>query len=96
MQFSVAPFWFYSQLLLFPNRPVWVVFSIFPFSAPVMILLRLGMERVPLWQLVVSMAVLVGWIVGGLSLAAWLLRTYLLMYGERPKLGEIMRNLGRG
>jgi ABC-2 type transport system permease protein len=91
--FAVAPFWFYSLLMLFPNSPVWVVFSIFPFSAPVLVMLRLGMTGVPTWQLTASMAVLVLSVTGGLLLAAKLLRTYILMYGKRPGLGEIIRNL---
>ena len=94
--FAIAPFWFYSLLLLFPNSPVWVVFSIFPFSAPVLVMLRLGMTGVSAWQLAASIAVLVLSIVGGLLLAAKLLRTYILMYGKRPKLVEIIRNLRRG
>jgi ABC-2 type transport system permease protein len=94
--FAIAPFWFYSLILLFPNSPIWVVFSIFPFSAPVLVMLRLGMTGVPAWQLITSMAVLVLSIVGGLLLAAKLLRTYILMYGKRPSLGEIIRNLRSG
>jgi ABC-2 type transport system permease protein len=94
--FAIAPFWFYSLIMLFPNSPIWVVFSIFPFSAPVLVMLRLGMTGVPAWQLAVSIAVLVLSIVGGLLLAAKLLRTYILMYGKRPNLGEIIRNLRSG
>ena len=94
--FVIAPFWFFSLLLAFPNSPIWVVFSIFPFSAPVLVMLRLGMTGVPAWQLTVSMAVLVLSIVGGLLLAAKLLRTYILMYGKRPNLREIIRNLRSG
>ena len=94
--FAIAPFWFYSLLLLFPNSPIWVVFSIFPFSAPVLVMLRLGMIGVPVWQLIASMAVLVLSVVGGLLLTAKLLRTYLLMYGKRPNLREIIRNLRSG
>jgi ABC-2 type transport system permease protein len=94
--FAVAPFWFYSLIMLFPNSPIWVVFSIFPFSAPVLVMLRLGMTGVPVWQLAVSIAVLVLSIAGGLLLAAKLLRTYILMYGKRPNLGEIIRNFRSG
>jgi ABC-2 type transport system permease protein len=94
--FAVAPFWFYSPLLLFPNSPIWVFFSIFPFSAPVLVMLRLGMAGVPAWQLIASIGVLVLSIIGGLLLAAKLLRTYLLMYGKRPGLAEIIRNLSSG
>jgi len=89
----IAPFWFLSLLMFFPNSPVWIVFSIFPFTAPVLVMLRLGLTGVPVWQLAVSIAVLVLCIIGGLLLAAKLLRTYILMYGKRPSIGEIIRNL---
>jgi len=94
--FVMAPFWFYSFLMLFPNNPIWVVFSIFPLSAPVLVMLRLGMTGVPAWQLAISIATLVLSIIGGLFLVAKLLRTYILMYGKRPKLAEIIRNLRHG
>jgi len=91
--FAIAPFWFLSLLMFFPNSPIWIVFSIFPFSAPVLVMLRLGLTGVPTWQLAVSITVLVLSIIGGLLLAAKLLRTYILMYGKRPGIREIIRNL---
>jgi len=93
---AVAPFWFISLLMFFPNSPIWVVFSIFPFSAPVTMMLRLGITGVPAWQLAVSMAVLVASVLGGLWIAAKLLRIYLLMYGKRPRIREIVRALRAG
>jgi ABC-2 type transport system permease protein len=93
---AVAPFWFVSLLMFFPNSPVWVVFSIFPFSAPVLVMLRLGLTGVPTWQLVTSMVVLALSVAGGLWAAAKLLRIYLLMYGKRPRLREIVRALRAG
>jgi ABC-2 type transport system permease protein len=93
VMFAFVPFWFFSMLMLFPSSPVWVFLSIFPFSAPVMVMLRLGMTGLPAWQLIASLSVMVLCIAGGLWLAARLLRTYLLMYGQRPRLIEIVRNL---
>jgi len=90
--FAFVPLWFLSLLMFFPNNPIWIVFSIFPFSAPVMIMLRLGITGVPVWQIAVSIAVLLSCIIGGLFLAAKLLGTYILMYGKRPNLKEIIRN----
>jgi len=90
---AVAPFWFVSLLMFFPDSPVWVVFSIVPFSAPVLMMLRLGLSDVPTWQLVVSMAVLLLSVLGGLWASAKLLRIYLLMYGKRPRLRELVRAL---
>jgi len=93
---AIAPFWLLSLIMAFPNSPAWVVLSIFPFSAPVMVILRLGVTGVPAWQLATSIAVLVSCIIGGLVLSSKLLRTYMLMYGKRPNLGEIIRNLKSG
>ncbi len=90
---AIAPFWLLSVILVFPNSPAWVVLSIFPFSAPVLVILRLGLTGVPGWQLAASIAVLVLCIFGGLVLSSKLLRTYMLMYGKRPGIREIIRNL---
>jgi ABC-2 type transport system permease protein len=82
--------------LTIPSSPIWVVFSLVPFSAPVLVMLRLGITGVPVWQLVASMAVLVASVLGGLWIAAKLLRIYLLMYGKRPRLREIVGALRAG
>jgi ABC-2 type transport system permease protein len=93
---AIAPFWLLSLIMEFPYSPAWVVLSIFPFSSPVLVILRLGLTGVPAWQLATSMAVLVLCIFGGLVLSSKLLRTYMLMYGKRPNFGEVIRNLRRG
>jgi len=72
---------------------VWVIFSIFPFSAPVLVMMRLGLTGIPTWQLIVSIAVMVLSIIGGLALAARLLRTYLLIYGKRLGMRTILHSL---
>ncbi|MFC2024568.1 ABC transporter permease [Chloroflexota bacterium] len=92
---AIAPFWLLSLIMAFPNSPAWIVLSIFPFSAPVLVILRLGLTGVPGWQLAVSIAVLALCIFAGLVLSSKLLRIYMLMYGKRPSLGEIIRNLRR-
>ena len=91
--FAVSPFWFLSLVLLYPENPAWIVLSAVPFCAPVLVMLRLGISGVPVWQLAVSIAVLLLSITGGLLLAGKLLRAYILMYGKRPGLKEIVRNL---
>ena len=93
---SVAPLWFSSAIMLFPNSPVWVVLTIFPITAPVTLMMRLGSTDVAAWQIGLSILVLLLSIAGGLLLTARIVRTYLLMYGKRPGLGEIIRNLRNG
>ena len=62
---GIAPLWFSSLLMFFPNSPVWVVLTIFPVTAPVQTMLRLGVSDIPLWQIMTSIGVLVLSIVGG-------------------------------
>jgi ABC-2 type transport system permease protein len=88
-----VPFWFGSLLFIFPNNPIWIVLSIIPITAPVTTLLRLCVSGVPVWQLVVSIIVMVLSIIGALYVVIRVLRTYLLMYGKRPAFKEIIRNL---
>ena len=87
------PFWFGSLLFMYPNNPIWVVLSVFPITAPVTTMLRLGVSGVPAWQLALSLLVLALSILVALYLAIKVFRIYLLMYGKRPKLGEIIRSI---
>jgi len=92
----LIPLWFTSLMMFFPGNPVWVFFTIFPLSAPVEVIMRLGVSVIPAWQLVASIAVLVLSIIGILLLTTRVFRTYLLMYGKRPSFGEVLRNLRTG
>jgi ABC-2 type transport system permease protein len=92
----LIPLWFMSLIMLLPDSPVWVFFTIFPLSAPVVVIIRLGVSGIPAWQLVASIAVLVLSIIGILLLTIRVFRTYLLMYGKRPGIGEVLRSLRSG
>jgi ABC-2 type transport system permease protein len=92
----LIPLWFMSLIMFFPDNPIWVFFAIFPLSAPVEVIIRLGVSVIPAWQLVASMAVLVLSIIGILMLTIRIFRTYLLMYGKRPGIGEVLRSLRSG
>jgi len=94
--FAFVPLWFSSLLFIFPNSPIWVVLTIFPVTAPMSAMLRLGVTGIAAWELAVSIAVLVLSIIGVMFLATRAFRIYLLMYGKRPNWGEIIRNLRSG
>ncbi len=94
--FAIVPLWFSSLLMLFPKSPIWTVLTIFPITAPVEAMLRLGVSDIPAWEMVTSIVVLVLSIIGVLALSIRVFRIYLLMYGKRPSLREIIRNLRSG
>jgi len=89
----LIPLWLTSLLIAFPDNPIWVILTIFPLTAPVEAIIRLGVSEIPAWELAASIAVLVLSIIGILSLTIRVFKAYLLMYGRRPKLGEIIRSL---
>ncbi len=95
MFLMVCPVWFGALLAASPNHPVVVALSIFPITAPVVMVIRSGVTEIPAWQVAVSLAVLVLTTVGELILVAKLFRVYLLMYGRRPQLGEVISSLRR-
>ncbi|MCJ7537847.1 MAG: ABC transporter permease, partial [Anaerolineales bacterium] len=88
-----VPLWLGGLLVSFPNNPIWVVLSIFPITAPVQTMLRLGVSDIPAWQIVISIAVLGLSVIVGLYHSIKIFRMFMLMYGKRPGLTEIIQVL---
>ncbi|MHB8104371.1 MAG: ABC transporter permease [Dehalococcoidales bacterium] len=93
---AISPLWFSSLIILFPNSPVVVFLSVFPITAPVTLMIRLGSTDVAAWQILLSLGVMVITIIGLLLITVKIVRTFLLMYGKRPTLGTIIRSLKNG
>ncbi|MEP4947518.1 MAG: ABC transporter permease, partial [Flavobacteriaceae bacterium] len=78
-----------------PHGPIAVGFSLFPLTSPIVMLMRLpggiGEGGVPLWQLIVSIGLLLGTFLGIVWLAAKIYRVGILMYGKRPTYREIFK-----
>lgn len=91
--FPIVPLWLMSLLLAFPRHPAWVVLSIFPLTAPVMVIERLAVTDVPVWQIATSLGTLAVCAIGALFLSGRVFRSYLLMYGKRPGLRMFLRGL---
>ena len=91
--FGFVPIWFVSLLMFFPHSPIWTVLSLFPITAPVQTMIRMGVSDIPPWEIGASIAILGLSILGGLYLSIKIFRVYLLMYGKTPRLGEIIQNL---
>jgi ABC-2 type transport system permease protein len=88
---AVVPFFFIASIMEFPNSGISQFLTLFPLTAPLTVILRMGVADIPTWQLVTSMVLMVLTTVGSIFLAGKVFRTFLLMYGKTPKLGEIIR-----
>ncbi|HUJ77272.1 MAG TPA: hypothetical protein VL359_20570, partial [bacterium] len=93
--FPVVPLWLMGPFLAFPSHPLWVALSIFPLTAPSMVIERSAVSDIPAGQVAASLLLLAACVAGGVFAGRRIFRTYLLMYGKRPGLGEIVRTVAR-
>ena len=71
-----------------PEGPVAFWFSIIPFTSPIVMMARIPFG-VPVWQLALSMFLLIITFVGMVWVSAKIYRTGILMYGKKPSWKEI-------
>jgi ABC-2 type transport system permease protein len=74
-----------------PDSQVAVWTSMVPFFSPVLMYLRIAVQPPPVWQIALSLFLLVATIAGLLILCARIYRIGILMYGKRPTLPEIIK-----
>ena len=77
-----------------PNGPIAVWGSIIPFTSPIVMMARLPFGvpgTVPVWQLVLSMSLLIIGFLCTTWLAAKIYRTGILMYGKKPSWKEMLK-----
>jgi len=87
----IASALFIQPAMLNPTSTLARVTSMFPFSAPIIMPLRMSLVPIPPWEMAVAIGGLVIAFVAVILLAARIYRVGLLMYGKRPTLGELAR-----
>jgi len=93
---AAAPLVFIQLLLTKPDSPLAVSLSLFPITSPVAMMVRIGSTDVPFYQIAASLFILMLSIQGVIIFSSRLFRAYLLMYGKRPALREVLRNMREG
>ena len=79
-----------------PTGTLGTVMSLLPFSAPIIMPMRMAMVEVPTWEVAASFAITTLGCVLAIWFAARVYRVGLLMYGKRPTYGEMVRWLRYG
>jgi ABC-2 type transport system permease protein len=82
---------FASAVIRDPNTPLAFWSSMFPFTAPIMMFVRIAVQTPPTWQIVLSIVLQILAIWGMVWVCARIYRIGILMYGKRPTLPEIMK-----
>ena len=79
-----------------PNHVIFTILTLFPITAPIMAVMKLSTGTLPLWQLILSIIIMIISIVAAMWLASRIFHTFLLMYGKRPSIKEVWRYIREG
>jgi len=74
-----------------PNSTLAIIGSLFPFSSPILMYMRLAVENPPKWQIALCFAILVGTIYVVQRIATRIYRVGILMYGKHPSVREMFK-----
>jgi ABC-2 type transport system permease protein len=95
MPLAAAPVWLsfgLTPLLASDPNSIWsIAASLFPPTAPFVMMLRMGLQMPPLWQFAASIGLMVLSVWAVLWFSSRLYRVGILMYGKRATLPELLR-----
>lgn len=74
-----------------PNSTLSVVLSMLPLTSPISMVVRTAVTDVPVWQVLLSLLLLVGMFLAAIWVGARIYRVGILMYGKRPSLKDLAR-----
>lgn len=82
---------FLQAVIQAPNSTLALVLSLFPFTSPIPMVVRVAMIDVPFWQVALSFALLVGTFLGAVWVSSRIYRVGILMYGKKPSFKDLAR-----
>ena len=92
---AALPIWLAFALIVVvvnnPDSMLSIAASLFPATAPIIMMLRMGSQIPPAWQFAASIAIMMLSIWGVLWVSSRLYRVGILMYGKRATLPELLR-----
>jgi len=91
----VTSIMFLQNVLTQPDSMLSRVLSMLPFSAPIIMPLRMTVAPVPPSEVAIALASVTLGAIGSVWLASRIYRVGLLMYGKRPSISEVFRWVGQ-
>jgi len=89
--FLVLPIVMISPIVMNPDAPFVIALSYFPMTSPLVMFIRILINKPPAWEILISMAILIATIIGMIYAAAKIFRVGILMTGKRVSFREILR-----
>lgn len=97
--FSLAgafPMMFSQFIITNPNEVLAIALSIFPLTSPIAMIMRLSITEVPLYELMISILVLVISAYFIIEISVRIFKASLLMYGKKPTIQELIKYVRQG
>ncbi len=91
MMVVMVPFFLMFAVINAPDSTLATVASLIPPFTPMLMVTRLSISAVPLWQIALAYLLTSAFVVFMVWLCARIYRTGILMYGKKPTIGEIFR-----
>ncbi len=91
MLLMMIPWFLMMPIVLNPDAPFAVGFSMSPVFGPITMFVRAMVTDVPLWHILVSVAVSIATIAAFFWVTAKIFRIGILSYGKRPTIPELLR-----
>ena len=87
----VIPIVVFSYIVKDPNGTTAQILSQIPFFSPIIMFMRINLVSPPLWQILLSIGILIVTIGLIIWIVAKIFRIGILMYGKRPTLPELLK-----
>lgn len=91
MMLMMVPWFLMMPIILSPDAPFAVGFSLAPVFGPITMFVRTLVTDVPVWHILLSMVISVATIAGFFWVTAKIFRVGILSYGKRPTIPELLR-----
>jgi len=92
----VIPILFIGAVISNPDSMLSVVLSLFPLFTPILMIVRVAATEVPLWQVALSVVLVIGTFIGCLWMTSRIYRVGILMYGKKPNFKDIFKWIKMG
>ncbi len=88
---GVIPLFFLQFIIMSPDALFARVLSYFPLTSPLTMILRLSITEVPVYDIIISLTILIASTLGVIELSGRVFRAGLLMYGKKPTIKEVIK-----
>jgi ABC-2 type transport system permease protein len=87
----IIPLLLLTNIMSNPDGAIAVALSLIPFFTPILMTVRIAATSVPVWEVALSFILLALTFWGAVWAASRIYRIGILMYGKKPKLGDLIK-----